>query len=218
MMRIHLKTGQVAAVLDITPKQLQNDVDAGYVRPLVTAPGRGKVRLYSFENVVQLKVLELLVQAYGLERSRAATMLAQAWPRRLTARAKVLVLPPADINLEPIRLPLSTIVAVTTQRLQHVLEAYREKKRGRPVGWPTQMRQTLGTVAEHLRDVSDEQITQEIAAYRATHRARTTDGAPSSLAGRTRHDGGHSWRTGVPPAATPADDRGVAADPRLDRR
>ena len=82
MTRMRLKTGQVATILNMNPKQLQNDVDAGYVRPLVAGQGRGRVRLYSFENVVQLKVLDILVQAYGLERQRAATMLARAWPSR----------------------------------------------------------------------------------------------------------------------------------------
>ena len=67
MTRMRLKTGQVATILNMNPKQLQNDVDAGYVRPLVAGQGRGRVRLYSFENVVQLKVLDILVQAYGLE-------------------------------------------------------------------------------------------------------------------------------------------------------
>ncbi len=179
MTSMQLKTGQVAAVLGITPKQIQNDVDAGYVRPTVAGQGRGSTRLYSVEDVVRIKVLEILVQAYGLERQRAATLLARAWPRRLTPSTKVLVIPPAvtssdeGIDLEPIRLPLGAIVKTTTQRIHRVLEEYREKKRGRPVGWSQQMRQALTDVSASLQGASDEQIRREIAAYRATRRTRS---------------------------------------------
>jgi len=178
MTRMRLKTGQVATILNINPKQLQNDVDAGYVRPMVAGQGRGRVRLYSFENVVQLKVLDILVQAYGLERQRAATMLASAWPPRFTKQTKVLVILPAvttndeGIDLEPIRLPLGMIVESTQQRVKGVLQNYQEKKRGRPAGWSKQMRQALTDVSAHLQDVSDKQITQEIETYRAMRRSR----------------------------------------------
>src|SRR5438105_14588127 len=95
MTTLQLKTGQVAAVVGISSKQVQNDVDAGYVQPTVAGQGRGSVRLFSIENVVHLTVLELLVQAYGLERQRAAAMLADVWPLRLTTRVKVLLIRPA---------------------------------------------------------------------------------------------------------------------------
>src|SRR5262249_55542823 len=140
MTTLQLKAGQVAAVVGISPKQLQNDVDAGYVRPAVVGQGRGSVRLFSVDNVVQLTVLELLVHAYGLERRRAATMLAHVWPPRLTKRRKVLLIPPAPtaksagLALEPIRLPLGTIMETTEQRITQGLTTYHEKKRGRPAG------------------------------------------------------------------------------------
>jgi hypothetical protein len=178
MTRMTLKTGQVAAILNLNPKQLQNDVDAGYVRPMVAGQGRGSVRLYSFENVVQLKVLEILVRAYGLERQCAATMLARAWPPRFTKRTRVLIIPPTvttleeGIDLEPIRLPLGGIVESTQQRVNGVLEHYHEKTRGRPVGWSKQMRHALADVSAHLQDVGDEQITQEVETYRAMRRSR----------------------------------------------
>jgi hypothetical protein len=173
-----LKTGQVAAILHMNPKQLQNDVDAGYVQPTVAGQGRGSVRLYSFENVVQLTVLGLLVQAYGLERSRAATMLARAWPQPFTTQTRMLIIPPTltsigeGIALEPIRLPLREIVESLEPRVNEVVKHYQEKKRGRPVGWSQQMRQALTDVSAHLHEVSDEQITQEIATYRARRRSR----------------------------------------------
>jgi DNA-binding transcriptional MerR regulator len=94
MTTLQLKTGQVAAVVGITPKQVQNDVDAGYIRPTVAGQGRGSVRLFSLDDIVQLTVLELLVQAYGLERQRAATMLAKVWPSHMTKRVKVMRIPP----------------------------------------------------------------------------------------------------------------------------
>jgi DNA-binding transcriptional MerR regulator len=183
MTRIQLKTGQVASVLGITPKQIQNDVDAGYVRPTVAGQGRGSPRLYSMEDVVRIKVLEILVQAYGLERQRAATLLARAWPRRLTPNAKILVIPPAvtssgeGIDLEPIRLPLGAIVKTTKQRIHRVLEEYREKKRGRPVGWSQQMCQSLAEVSAALQGTSDEQIRREIVAYRTTRRTPSKEAA-----------------------------------------
>jgi hypothetical protein len=188
MTRMRLKTGQVATDLNMNPKQLQNDVDAGYVRPLVAGQGRGRVRLYSFENVVQLKVLDILVQAYGLERQRAATMLARAWPPRFPKHTQVLMIPPAvttiaeGIDLDPIRLPLGGMVASTQQRVNGVLKHYHEKTRGRPTGWSKQMRQALTDVSAHLQDVSDEQITQEMETSRAMRRSRRQEVAS------------HSWR------------------------
>ena len=46
MTTLQLKTGQVAAVVGIPSKQVQNDVDAGYVQPTVAGQGRGSVRLF----------------------------------------------------------------------------------------------------------------------------------------------------------------------------
>ena len=183
MTSMQLKTGQVAAVLGLAPKQIQNAVDAGYVRPEVAGQGRGSIRLYSVEDVVRLKVLEILVQAYGLERQHAATMLARVWPRRFPTRAKVLVIPPVvtsnseGMDLEPIRLPLDAIVETTKQRIHRVLEEYREKKRGRPVGWSQQMRHSLAEVSASLQGASDAQIRREIVAYRATRRTRSKEAA-----------------------------------------
>jgi DNA-binding transcriptional MerR regulator len=183
MTSMQLKTGQVAAVLGLTPKQIQNDVDTGYVRPTVAGQGRGSTRLYSVEDVVRIKVLEILVQAYSLERQRAATLLARAWPRRWPPRATVLEIPLAvtssgeGIDLEPIRLPLGAIVKITKQRIHRVLEEYREKKRGRPVGWSQQMCHSLAEVSASLQGASDAQIRQEIAAYRATRRTRSQEAA-----------------------------------------
>ncbi len=178
MATLQLKTGQVAAVVGITPKQVQNDVDAGYIQPTVAGQGRGSVRLFSLDAVVQLTVLELLVQAYGLERQRAATMLAQVWPSHVTKRLKVLRIPPtptatsAGVPLEPICLPLYTILKATEERITQVLTTHRERKRGRPAGWSQQMRQALAEVSEPLQRVSEAQIQDTIAAYRATRRSR----------------------------------------------
>jgi uncharacterized protein YukE len=184
MTPLQLKTGQVAAVVGIPSKQLQNDVDAGYVRPAVGGQGRGSVRLFSVDNVVQLTVLELLVHAYGLERRRAATMLAHVWPSRLTKRHKVLLIPPvpttrsAGLALEPIRLPLHAIMEATKQRIAQVLATYSEKRRGRPAGWAQQMYQALTDLSEPLQQVSDGQIQHTITAYRATRRRRVSKGTP----------------------------------------
>ena len=180
MTPVQLKIGQVAAVVGIPSKQLQNDVDAGYVRPAVGGQGRGSVRLFSVDNVVQLTVLALLVQAYGLERRRAATMLAHVWPPRLTKHHKVLLIPPAPtarstgLALEPIRLPLRAIMEATEQRIAQVLATYREKRRGRPAGWAQQMRQALADLSEPLQQVNDKQIQHTIAAYRAARRRRVS--------------------------------------------
>ena len=82
MTTLHLKAGQVAAVVGMPPTQLQNDVDAGYVRPAVVGQGRGSVHLFSVENVVQLTVLEILVHAYGLDLE--ATEQRISWVQRRT--------------------------------------------------------------------------------------------------------------------------------------
>jgi len=184
MATLQLKTGQVAAVVGIPSKQVQNDVDAGYVHPTVAGQGRGSVRLFSLDTVVHLTVLELLVQAYGLERQRAAAMLTHVWPPRLTKRVKVLQIPPApttrsaEIPLEPIRLPLGAIIAATEQRITQVLATYGEKKRGRPAGWSQHVHQALADIAAPLQQVSETQLQEAIATSRATRRRRTSQGAP----------------------------------------
>jgi hypothetical protein len=173
MENFELKSGQVAAVVGIDAKQLQNAVEAGYVRPSIAGRGRGSVRLYTFEDVVRLRVFDILVKAYGLEQGRAARMLSSAWPRRLTAARQTLVIEPTKASagrglpLEPITIPLADIMTETERRIGRVRKTYREKKRGRPAGWSKQMRETLSDVSDHLHNVGDEQIRRVIAAHRA---------------------------------------------------
>lgn len=168
-----LKSGQVAVVVGINAKQLQNAVEAGYVRPSVAGRGRGSVRLYTFEDVVRLRVFDILVRAYGLEQGRAAQMLASAWPRRLTTGRQTLVIAPAkasadrSLPLEPITIPLADIVTETERRISRVRKTYREKKRGRPTGWSKRMGEVLSDISTHLQGVDDEKIKRSIAAHRA---------------------------------------------------
>ncbi len=175
---VELKAGQVAAVLDLNPKWLQNTVDAGHVRSSATGQGRGSTRLYTFADIVQLRLLAILVDSYGLERGRAARVLAEVWNEQQFRRKQTLVLEllakpnGGGINLEPIKLPLAQIVKATEQRITQVLESYREGKRGRPPGWSKQMQEALADASDHLQTVSDEQITQATSAYRAARRSR----------------------------------------------
>lgn len=170
MEKIALKAGQVAAVLNISGKRLQNTVDAGYLRPTRAGRGRGSVRQYSFEDVVRMQVLEILVNSYGLETPRAARMLSEVWPQRFTRQRRVLVIQPGPavrgVKLEPIKLPLGQIAAAAEARIQQVLTNYQEKKRGRPAGWSASFTRALGQVSDDLQNVSDAQISKEIANYR----------------------------------------------------
>jgi len=176
MDKLTLKAGQVAAALNISTKRLQNTVDAGYLRPTLTGSGRGSERRYSFEDVVQMQALEILVTSYGLAAPRAARMLAEVWPRRFSLRQRVLVLRPAPsvggVKLEPIKLPLGEIAAAAEARIQQVLADYKEKKRGRPAGWSAKFTGALAQVSDALQDVSDEQIEREVANYRRAPRTR----------------------------------------------
>ena len=173
MENFELKAGQVAAVVGMDAKQLQNAVEAGYVRPSVAGRGRGSVRLYSFEDVVRLRVFDILVRAYGMEQERAAQMLSSAWPSRLGSNSRTLCIAPAKassgrgLSLGPITIPLADIVTETERRIGRVRKSYREKKRGRPVGWSKQIREALSEVSDNLQSVDDEQIRRSIAAHRA---------------------------------------------------
>jgi DNA-binding transcriptional MerR regulator len=172
---VSLKAGQVAAALNISTKQLQNTVDAGYLRPTLAGSGRGSERRYSFEDVVRIQALEILVNSYGLSAPRAARMLSEVWPRRFSRRRRVLVIRPkptvGGVKLEPIKLPLGEIAAAAEARIQQVLVDYREKKRGRPAGWSAKFSKSLSRVSEALQGVSDEQVEEEIARYRLERRA-----------------------------------------------
>lgn len=175
MNNLTLKAGQVAAVLNISTKRLQNTVEAGHLRPMRAGSGRGSERRFSFEDVVRMQALEILVNSYGLAAPRAARMLAEVWPRRFNRRRRVLVIRPEPvgqgIKLEPIKLPIGEIAAVAQARIEQVLADYQEKKRGRPAGWSAKFTGALSQVSEALQDVSDEQVEQEIADYRRTRRA-----------------------------------------------
>lgn len=174
MDKITLKAGQVAAVLNISTKRLQNTVGAGYLRPTQVGRGRGSERRYSFEDVVQMQALEILITSYGLAAPRAARMLAEVWPRRFSLRKRVLVLRPSPsvrgVKLEPITLPLGEIAAAAEDRIQKVLADYKEKKRGRPAGWSAKFTGALAQVSDALQGVSDRQIEREIANYRRAPR------------------------------------------------
>lgn len=176
MEKLSLKAGQVAAVLNISIKRLQSTVDAGYLRPAQAGRGRGSERRYSFEDVVQMQALEILVASYGLAAPRAARMLAEVWPRRVSARSRALVLKPAPavrgVKLEPIKLPLGEIAAAAEARIQQVLADYQEKRRGRPAGWSAKFTKALTQVSDALQGATDEQIEREIADYRRARRAR----------------------------------------------
>ncbi len=176
MSNLTLKAGQVAAALNISTKRLQNTVDAGYLRPTLAGRGRGSERRYSFEDVVRLQALEILVNSYGLSAPRAARMLSDVWPRRFSRRPRVLVIKPepavGGVKLEPIKLPLSEMVATAKARVQKVLKDYQEKRRGRPAGWSAKFTKALSRVSDALQGVSDEQIEREIAEYRRKRRTR----------------------------------------------
>ena len=173
---LSLKAGQVAAVLNISTKRLQNNVDAGYLQPARAGRGRGSIRQFSFEDVVRMQALEILVNSYGVAPPRAARMLAEVWPRRFSGRKRLLVIQPeahlAGVKLEPIKLPLSEIAAAAGARIQKVLTNYREKKRGRPVGWSAKFTGSLANVSDALQGVSDDEIDKEVASYRRQRRTR----------------------------------------------
>jgi DNA-binding transcriptional MerR regulator len=170
MGNLTLKAGQLAAVLNISAKRLQNTVDAGYLRPALAGRGRGSERRYSFEDVVRMQALEILINSYGLSAPRAAQMLSDVWPRRFSRRPHMLVIRTeptmGGVKLEPIKLPLSEIVAFVEARIQQVLEDYREKKRGRPAAWSAKFTKSLSRVSDALQGISDEQIEGMILEYR----------------------------------------------------
>jgi hypothetical protein len=173
---MELKAGQVAAVLGIDAKQIQNAVDAGYVRSSMKARGRGTLRLYSLEDIVRIKVFNILVDAYGIEKQRAAEMVSRAWPKPFNKRTKVLVIAPksrssaADLNLTPIKLPFDEIIKSTERRIGQVVRIYKEKRRGRPEGWRAAMRRSIAEVSEGLQGVSDDQAREAIEGYRQSKR------------------------------------------------
>ncbi len=176
MNNLTLKAGQVAAALNISTKRLQNTVDAGYLRPAKAGRGRGSERRYSFEDVVRMQALEILVKSYGLATPRAARMLSEVWPKRFNPQRRLLVIHPEPairgVKLEPIKLPLSEIAAAAETRIQQVLVDYKEKKRGRPAGWSAKFTKTLLQVSDALQGASDKEIEEEIAKYRRKRRAR----------------------------------------------
>jgi hypothetical protein len=180
---MELKAGQVAAVLGIDAKQIQNAVDAGYVRSSMKARGRGTLRLYNLEDVVRIKVFNILVDAYGIEKQRAAEMVSRAWPKPFTKKEKVLVIAPksrsaaGDLDLAPIKLPFDEIIKSTERRIGQVVRNYKEKRRGRPEGWRVAMRESLEEISESLQGTTDDQARKAIEEYRKAKRRPPQKGA-----------------------------------------
>jgi hypothetical protein len=171
------KLGQIAELLGIEPKELQNAVDAGYVRAASPARGRGHVRFYQAEQVYYFAALWLLWKTYGLKKQWAAEVLREVWPKPFKPLNSLRINPDfssdslrLEVPLPPIELPLNRIVSSLDDRIRKVRGQYREKKRGRPPGWSKAMGQTLGQISQALEPVDDLQIKREIASYRAETR------------------------------------------------
>ena len=168
MPALELKLKQASAVLGVTPKDLQNLVQFGIVRP--TRRGhvywfdedlllRAKAAIYLKKSLgtsagVLVKLTDALFHAAG--RSRAG--------RKDTVR--LLFRPQGGNEPVEIRVPLRSLAQEINQRLP-LAAAYADFPRGRKrPGWKEEFLQSLERAAGDLRDLSEAKILEVAHAQR----------------------------------------------------
>ena len=173
MPRQGLKLKQASAVLKMEPKELQNLVQFGVVKP------RRSEGTYFFDagTLFVAKVASYLKQSLGT-RTSVLCKLMEAFS---SAEEEIKVLNPKYIVFncrlasedEPIQLgvPFRALGARIQERMGKV-ELYRDLPRGKKrQGWKKEFLASLTKAARDLEEVSDEEILHTVRSYRKEWRA-----------------------------------------------
>jgi len=173
MIRQKLKLKQASAVLQVQPKELQNLVQFGVVKPqrsagtyffdmkiLLTA----KVALYLKELLgTRTSTLSKLMDAFRASEDKFRTQNPNyvVFSCRLTAEE------------EPIKLgvPFRALEEQVAERMNRA-DLYKDLPRGRKRrGWKKEFLQSLSEAAKNIGDISEEEILRTVRAYRKDKRA-----------------------------------------------
>jgi hypothetical protein len=168
-----LKLKQASAVLQVEPKELQNLVQFGVVKPQRSAGTyffdmkmllAAKVALYLKESLgTRTSVLSKLMNAFSEseEKLRAENPTYVVFNCRLTAEE------------EPIKLgvPFRALEEQVTERMNRA-DLYKDLPRGRKRrGWKKEFLESLTEAAKDIGEISEEEILRTVRTYRKEKRA-----------------------------------------------
>lgn len=173
MDRQKLKLKQASAVLQVQPKELQNLVQFGVVKPQRTAGTyffdmkmllAAKVALYLKESLgTRTSVLSKLMDVFSASEEKLRTQKPNyvVFNCRLTAEE------------EPIKLgvPFRALEEQVAERMNRV-DLYKDLPRGKKRrGWKREFLESLSEAAKDIGDISEEEILCTVRTYRKEKRA-----------------------------------------------
>ncbi len=169
-----MKLKQASAVLGVPPKELQNLVQFGVLRP----KRRARVCFFDANVLLQAKVAGYLKESLGTSTQYLVlfTKALSQFSEREVSRRNTLIMcaraAPGKTPLE-VRIPIRQIIKELEQRLP-LASIYRDIPRGRKrKGWKEEFLCTLKDAANDVGDLSEKQIIESVRSYRsASHPAR----------------------------------------------
>jgi hypothetical protein len=174
MQPVELKLKQASAVLDMAPKDLQNLVQFGVIRPR----RRRGLFLFDTATLYEAQIAQYLKAALGTPAPRLARFVGafSEWmkglrslkeaPEFVVFKSRV----PDRPTLIEVRVPLAELRGNLDSRLRHV-RLYRDLPRGRKrPGWKDEFLAALKDAAEEVGDVSPEDILQTVRSYRRSRK------------------------------------------------
>src|ERR1700685_3249688 len=173
MQKLGLKLKQASAVLQIQPKELQNLVQFGVVKP------KRSDGTYFFDanTLLVAKVASYLKESLGTRTSVLSKLMKvfSACEEKLKSENPKYVIFSCRLveEEEPIKLgvPFRTFGEQIEERMGRV-DLYKDMPRGRKrLGWKKEFLKSLGDVAKDLGEVSEEDILRTVRAYRKEKRS-----------------------------------------------
>lgn len=171
-----LKLKQACAVLNVQPKELQNFVQFGVLSPKM----HNEMYFFGRETLYKAKVAFFLKKALGTSNQSLKVLLdenAQTFVGLDFQKPRCLVLTSHVAEIEEpveVKVPFGRLVDELEERLSKIW-LYRDLPRGRKrEGWKEEFIATLTEAAEEMGDVSPDDLRNEIRAYRAKLRTRTS--------------------------------------------
>jgi hypothetical protein len=184
MQNIRLKLKQASAVLGVTPKDLQNLVQFGVLRPAQ----RNRVFWFDTGLLLQAKVAFYLKDSLGSSSdllARFTTALAQNLSSNKLSELKdvsLLSLPASGTDAVEIRIPLRSLAMELEKQLPRA-SVSRDLPRGRKrAGWKRDFLQNLEAAAAEIENVSEEEILKTVRKTRAMLARRKRPPTQNTLA------------------------------------
>ena len=185
MQNVRLKLKQASAVLGVSPKDLQNLVQLGVLRP----SRRNRVYWFDIGLLLQAKVAFYLKESLGSSSDLLARFTA-ALSQNLT-RGKLNELTDVSLHSRPasgkdaveIRIPLRSLALALEKQLPRA-SASRDLPRGRKrAGWKKDFLRSLEAAAAEMGEVSGEEILKTVRETRAMLARRKRPPVPEGCCG-----------------------------------